>query len=239
MPISRTLAFLGTLAVAVALSLAVRSVLQQNDRILDELSEIRRLVEQTAAATDRVKLADVGGEFLGRADAPLTMVEFTDLQCPYCREFHNTTFERIKKDYIDTGKLRYLSRDFPIDALHPLSIAAARAARCAGDQAKFWEMRHIILVNNAKLTEDAFLAFARQLDLDLAAFTRCLADTGRIDAKWQRDKADATSVGMVGTPSFIIGLTSATGIEGTRMAGAKPYTVFDTALSDLLATVER
>jgi protein-disulfide isomerase len=223
----------------VAISLTLRSTWQQNEAILNELSQVRRLVEQMAAADQRVKLADVGGEFIGRPDAPLTMVEFTDLQCPYCREFHKTTFERIKKDYVDTGKLRYISRDFPIAELHPLAVAAARAARCAGDQAKFWEMRHTILMNNATLTDEAFTTFAQQLNLDLSAFRQCLGNTQRIDVNWQHDKADATSAGVVGTPSFVIGLTSASGLEGTRLAGAKPYSVFNSALTDLLATVER
>jgi protein-disulfide isomerase len=238
-PISKTLAFLGTLAVAVAISFGVRSIRQQNEQILGELSEIRRLVEQSNPSHDRVALADVTGTFLGRADAPLTMVEFTDLQCPFCREFHARTFERIKKEYIDTGKVRYLSRDFPLDSLHPLAVAAARAARCAGEQAKFWEMRHAILVNNANLVDDIFLTFAQQLELDLAGFKDCLANTSRIDAEWQRDKAAAASAGVVGTPSFVIGVTMAAGLNGVRLSGARPYQVFDNTLSDLLATVGR
>ena len=68
------------------------------------------------------------------------MVEFTDLQCPFCRQFMLTSFDEIKKNWIDTGKLRYISRDFPLD-FHAQAMPAARAARCAGEQGKFWEMR--------------------------------------------------------------------------------------------------
>lgn len=224
----------GVLALAVALSLAVRTVREQNQQILGELSAIRRLLETSAAANDRVTLTNLTGEFLGKADAPLTMVEFTDLQCPYCREFHTTTFPQIKTEYIDTGKVRYISRDFPLDSLHPLAIAAARATGCAGDQGRWWEMRHAILVNNRALRPAAFGAFAQELRLNVDAFQQCVADTARVDGRWQQDKADGANAGVSGTPSFVIGFTSPNGLDGVRIAGAKPYDVFDAKFKELL-----
>src|SRR5437773_7550006 len=195
-------AFVLTFAAPVA---AQQSLQQQNDQILQELKAIRQLMEKlagplngqpggpvpTAAApvNDNVKFANVTGYVLGRADAPLTMVEFTDLQCPFCRQFHATAFEQIKREYIDTGKLRYISRDFPLDTIHPLAIAASRADRCAGEQGKFWEMRHAIL-GNGKLKSDSFAGFAKDLKLDVAGFNACVADTARLDARWQSDRAE-------------------------------------------------
>lgn len=227
-----------------------QSVQQQNDQILNELKAIRQLLEKLAEplgqggalpaagapASDRVKLADaVTGYVLGKPDAPLTMVEFTDLQCPFCRQFHVTTFEQLKKNYIDTGKLRYISRDFPLPQLHPLAQAAAKASRCAGEQGKFWDMRHSILVNNASLTSDSFATFAQDLTLNVATFKACVTDARRFQAELQKDLADAASIGVSGTPTFVIGLTGAEGVDGVRLVGAQPYQVFDAKLKDLLA----
>jgi protein-disulfide isomerase len=229
-----------------------QSLQQQNDQILNELKAIRQLLEKlagplgapgqpvpTAAAPapidDNVKLGNVTGYVLGKADAPLTMVEFTDLQCPFCRQFHVTTFEQLKKDYIDTGKLRYVSRDFPLDTIHPFAIAAARAARCAGDQGKFWEMRHTILVNNAALNNDVFATFAQDLKLNAASFKTCTADASKWLVDMQKDLTEGSGAGVSGTPSFVIGRTSATGLDGVRLVGAQPYAVFDGKLKELLA----
>src|ERR1700730_9107099 len=94
-----------------------------------------------------VRVANLMGYSLGRLDAPLTMIEFTDLQCPFCRQFHVTAFDQLTIKKLTTGKLRFISRDIPVEAAHPLAMRAAVAARCAGYQGKFWEMRDTVLVN--------------------------------------------------------------------------------------------
>jgi protein-disulfide isomerase len=231
---------------------AQQSLQQQNDQILQELRQIRQLLEKlagpingqpgapvpTAAAppvNDNVKLANVTGYVLGKADAPLTMVEFTDLQCPFCRQFHTQAFEQIKKEYIDTGKLRYISRDFPLDSIHPYALAAARAARCAADQGKFWDMRHAILVNNATLNNDVFATFAGDLKMNVGTFKTCTADTSKFQAEIQKDLTEGSGVGIQGTPSFVIGKTSANGLDGVRFVGAQPYAQFEAKFKELLA----
>ncbi len=103
---------------------------------------------------------------LGRPDAPLTMVEFTDLQCPFCNRFATQTFDQLKKDYIDTGKVRFISRDFPLD-FHPQAMPAARAARCAGDQGRFWEMRTTLVKNAGQLSPAYITQTASSLKLDM------------------------------------------------------------------------
>ena len=231
---SKSVVVAGVIVLAVALSFGVHDIREQNRQILNELSAIRTAMETSAASKTRVALDDVGGDFLGRGDAPLTIVEFSDLQCPYCREFHATTFPQIKKEYIDPGKVRYIARDFPLDALHPLAIAAARATGCAADQGRSWDMRHAILLNNRGLDAGAFAGFAHDMHLDVGAFERCVHDTARLDARWQRDKAQASGVGISGTPSFVVGRTAPTGLEGVRITGAKSFDVFDATLKDLL-----
>jgi protein-disulfide isomerase len=183
-----------------------------------------------------VKVTNLTGHSLGRADAPLTMVEFTDLQCPFCRQFHVTAFDQLKTNYIDTGKLRFISRDAPVEAAHPFAMRAAVAARCAGYQGKFWEMRDAVLVNNTHLTADIFLTFAEELKLDAAAFAACLANPGRALSEIQSDVADGKSVGVFATPSFVFGRTSANSLEGPLMSGAPTFQVLDRKLKQLLAT---
>ena len=164
------------------------------------------------------------------------MVEFTDLQCPFCRQFHITAFEQIKKDYVDTGKLRYISRDFPLEQLLPYAMAAARVARCAADQGKFWEMRHTILVNNASLTPTVFDTFAQDLKLDVTKFKACeAAAASKFQDVLQKDSADATSVGVSGTPTFVIGKMTPSGLDGIRIVGAQPYAAFEAKIKEQLA----
>jgi protein-disulfide isomerase len=155
---------------------------QQNDEMLRELRAIRMLLEKlTANLPDRPppqptsgRVTNLKGYALGLPDAPLTMVEFTDLQCPFCRQFVMTSFDDIRKNWIDTGKLRYISRDFPLD-IHAQAMPAARAARCAGEQGKFWEMRLGLMRNANLLSADYITKTAGDLKLESKAFAACLA----------------------------------------------------------------
>jgi protein-disulfide isomerase len=169
---------------------------------------------------------------MGRDDAPVTVVEFADYQCPFCRKFHSETFAELKKNYIDTGKVRYVSRDLPLD-FHPNAPGAAVAARCAGEQHKFWEMRDMMVVNAADLTPPSLLKYGEQINLDMTAFGACLNDK-KYTAAVQKDVADAGTLGISGTPSFVVGKTSKDRIDGVRIVGAVPYSVFDTAIKNQL-----
>ena len=214
------------------------SLQQQNEEIIKELRTIRALLESVIGPARPSRpttgsVTNLKGYSLGSADAPLTMVEFTDLQCPYCRQFALTTFDEIKKNWIDTGKLRYISRDFPIDSLHPHAMPAARAARCAGEQGKFWEMR-LALVRNANLLSADFIAkTAAALKLDATAFSVCAATT-KYDAEIKAELQEGTKLGIEGTPTFVIGRTTPTGIQGPMLVGALPYAQFDQRLKELL-----
>jgi protein-disulfide isomerase len=226
-----------------------------NEDILKELKAIRQLLETLATKLTtpapaapsappapppdrRVHLAEVSGIVLGKADAPLTMVEFTDLQCPFCRRFHLEAFADIKREYIDTGRLRFVSRDLPIPSLHPLATAAARAAGCAADQNKWWEMRHAILAGNTQLRPESFAGFAEGLKLDMAAFTTCTADPTRHAEQLAKDGVDARNLGIAGTPTFIVGRTIPSGLDGVLVVGALPFAAFDAKFKELLGTVK-
>ena len=216
---------------------------QQAEEILQELRAIHQLLQKmqlpapaaaqpAAPAPDpHVKMATVTGYMLGRPDAPLTMVEFTDLQCPFCARFATTTFDQIKKDWIDTGKLRFVTRDFPLD-FHPEAKPAARAVRCAADQGKFWELRTALGRNADKLSPDFITATAQSLGLDMKTFAACTAGTEH-DAEIARDQQEGAALGVSGTPTFIVGRTAGQGLDGIRIVGAQPYATFDQKLKEL------
>src|SRR5712692_8333967 len=129
---------------------------EQADSIVTELKQIRQLLEKQQVQLARVMAPQQpapppppekvqmsignGWYAIGRDDAPVTLVEFADYQCPYCKRFHTDAYAELKKNYIDTGKVRFVSRDLPLE-FHPFAMKAAEAARCAGDQQKYWELR--------------------------------------------------------------------------------------------------
>jgi protein-disulfide isomerase len=213
---------------------------EQAEQILQELRAIRELLQRQPAPappgppppSPRVTLPAASVYAMGREDAPLTLVEFTDLECPFCRQFHVTTFEQLKKNYIETGKLRFVTRDFPLD-FHASARPAALAARCAGEQDRFWEMRHLLTVNASALSRDAMFAFARDLALDMDRFGACFS-TDRHRAAIDRDIADAHAADVSGTPTFVLGKTRPQGFEGLRIVGAQPYAVFERQIKALL-----
>jgi protein-disulfide isomerase len=221
----------------------------QADAILNELKEIHQLLanQQTAAAaakpaavqaaapSDKVKMSVGQGWYaMGRDDAPVTMVEFTDYQCPFCRRFESESFAQLKKNYIDTGKVRFVSRDLPME-FHPNAPKAAVAARCAGEQHKYWEMHDAMMQDTATdLGPASILSYGQKVNLDMPAFAACLAGN-KFVAAIQKDTADAGTLGISGTPSFVIGKTAGDRIDGIRIVGAVPYTVFDSAIKGMLS----
>ena len=213
---------------------------QQADEMIQELKQIRMLLQQLtrpqpapqAAPSANVTLPSISGYMMGQPNAPVTMVEFTDLECPFCRQFHMTAFEEILKNYIETGKVRYISLDFPL-SIHPYAMPAAEAAQCAGEQGQFWQMRHTIFVNNAHLTPTIFDSFAKELKLNLTQFDACVTSK-KYAARIAQDQQEGAMAGVSGTPTFVIGRTSAKGFEGVRVVGAQPYAVFEAQIQKAL-----
>lgn len=231
---SQAILILSACVVAIALSIAFRTMYQLQVQTLDELSRIRRQLE-SIPAVNRSRLSPLQGDFLGDDHAPLTMVEFIDLECPFSRQYHTAVFDRIRQEYVDTGKLRYFTRQYPLESIHPFAIDAARAALCAGEQRQLWPMRHTILVNNTALDRTSFDGFARELQLNADEFRACVNTPGRVDQRWQADHADGRRIGIAGTPVFLIGPTSDGAFDGMRLSGALPFEEFKAALDGLLA----
>ena len=212
---------------------------QQAEEMLKELRAIRQALErvtpppQGQAQDQHVRLNNADGHSLGRADAPLTLVEFTDLQCPYCNRWTTQVFAQLKATYIDTGKVRFVTRDFPLD-FHAFACPAARAARCAGEQGKFWEMRWALVQGFKQLSAAFVTSTAESLKLDMAAFGACAAST-KFDAAITQDVNDGRAVNVEGTPSFVLGPTAPKGLDGVLIVGAQPFPAFDAKIKELLA----
>ncbi len=187
-----------------------------------------------AAGSDDVRLALQPGELaVGRSDAPLTMVEFTDYECPFCRRFQAEVWPKLKKDYIDTGKLRYIARDLPLQ-IHASAAPAAEAAHCAGEQGRFWEMHAALLSGPEDLGSGGIERRARTLGLDMAGFGECVARR-KYAAVIGAHAHEADALGIDGTPGFVIGRARGGELAGVRVEGARPYEDFAGLLNALLA----
>jgi protein-disulfide isomerase len=223
---------------------------QKLEAILDELRQIRQLLadqnkyisQRAAAATvpaapevmEKVSLALGSGWYsMGSDAAPVTVMEFADFQCPYCRRFHTDSFAELKKNYIDTGKVRFISRDLPLE-FHSNAMNAALAAHCAGEQNKYWELRNTLIVNSKDLARESITKYAQQDGLEMASFTACL-DSQKYKSQIERDRDQANQLGFSGTPSFVIGRMKNDKLEGVKIVGAMPYATFDSKINDLLA----
>jgi protein-disulfide isomerase len=163
---------------------------------------------------------------LGPASAPVTIVEFSDFQCPYCAHAA-PTLKRIRESYGDRVRLVY--RDFPL-SFHPDAEKAAEAASCAGEQGKFWEMHDRIFERQSRITVADLKGYAGELGLNAAAFAECL-DSGRQAAKTRVDFEAGRAIGVTGTPAFLI--------NGRLLTGAQPFDRFAAVIDDELARARR
>jgi protein-disulfide isomerase len=175
---------------------------------------------------------------LGSSDAPLTLVEFSDYQCPYCGRFFKNTYPVLKEEYIKTGKLRYVYRDFPL-SFHKQAPKAHEAASCVGEQGKYWEMHDSIFSDQKKMEVEDLREKARVLGVDMSTFNSCL-DSGKYAAEIKKDIADGTKAGVRGTPSFVLGPTNENGeVKGPFIRGAQPTAYFKNQIDLLLKQVSK
>jgi protein-disulfide isomerase len=188
--------------------------------------------QPAAAPQDRAAAASVEYNVLGRADAPVTIIEFTDLQCPYCARHASQTFPEIRRRYVDTGKVRYTSRDVPLP-FHAFAAPAAIANRCAGEQGRFWEYREAVFAAQSELGQSPFARIAAELGLDDEQFAACLADPRPVAAV-RADLELARRHGITSTPTFVIGRLVDGEFVGETFSGAKPYAEFPAKIDALL-----
>jgi protein-disulfide isomerase len=175
-----------------------------------------------AAPTPASIVPTDGARVLGDPDAPVTIVEFTDYQCPFCARHFQQTWPQLKTDYIDTGRIRYVLKDFPITGLHPEAPKAHEAGRCAGDQDAYWAMHARLFIGQEEWSGSRdhvtlFKGYAVELGLDQSVFDACL-DSGRHAANVNAEVSEGRNLGVSGTPTLFV--------DGYPIVGAQPIEVF-------------
>lgn len=178
---------------------------------------------------------------LGDKNAPVTLVEFSDYECPFCKKYFTDTFPQIKAKYIDTGKVKLVFRDLPLSFHDPMATKEAVAANCArkqgGDTSYFKyhdEMFKQTTSNGNGLNDEKLKTIATGLGLNLGQFNSCLTDKAMED-EVKKDLADAGQAGASGTPTFVIGKSTKDGkVEGSLVVGAQPFSAFEAVIDPLL-----
>ncbi|MBI2664666.1 DsbA family protein [Candidatus Woesearchaeota archaeon] len=163
---------------------------------------------------------------LGDENAPVTLIEFSDFQCPFCGRHFSQTHSQIKQQYIDTGKVRFVYKHFPLDSIHPQATPAALASECAREQGKFWEYHDLIFQNQQSLGDASYKQWASQLSLDTNKFNGCY-DSQKYIERVRSDLQQGTDAGVRGTPGFLL--------NGVAISGAQPFDVFQQAIEAALS----
>lgn len=165
---------------------------------------------------------------LGNKDAKVTVIEFSDLQCPFCKRYFDDTIPQLKKEYIDTGKIKFVFRHYPLTQIHPNAMKAHSGAECANEQGKFWEYHDLLFKNQEAWSNldntsavSKFKEYALTLGLSGAQFNSCL-DSDKYKANIDNDLADGSKAGVNGTP--------ATFVNGSIIVGAVPFTTIKEAI---------
>jgi len=169
----------------------------------------------------------------GNVNAKVAIVEFSDYECPFCGRFHSQALPSLKKDYIDTGKVQYIFRDFPLE-FHPNAISASIAANCAGEQGAYWEMHDSLFVNQKRLGKALYDELAKTLKVNTVSFDTCLKDKKQAK-EVTSDFVYGQSVGIEGTPTFFVGrIDGKKLVDVIQIVGAQPPAVFSQAIESLL-----
>jgi len=178
-------------------------------------------------------LSFVGAQAMGAKTATVVVMEFSDFHCPFCRRHATTVLPRLKQEYVDTGKILYVFRHFPLD-IHPEASAAGAAAACAGRQGKFWEMHDRLFAAPTRPAAADLSTLALLAGLDVAQFRACVDKDG--PAEVRVDMALGQELGISGTPAFVLGLNK--GGESmapvSSISGADSYEAFAKAIGALL-----
>jgi protein-disulfide isomerase len=179
-----------------------------------------------------------GANFKGNKNASITLIEFADYQCAFCARFSRETLPQIERDYIATGRVKFVFSNFPLERSHPHAFKAAVAAQCAGEQNKFWEMhRRLFDLQDTRYFND-WSHHAQMLVLDSTKFMQCL-DSQATASKVRNGIANGKSAGVEVTPTFFLGYTepNVSKIKTLQqIVGAKPYITFKEAFDGLLST---
>ncbi len=210
----------------------------------EAIAKLESRISKTQQADARVKEMPISVSIdddpvRGDHDAPITIVEFSDFQCPFCARFQIQTLPLILEQYVETGKVKFVYRDFPIQNSHPNAMPAAAASECAHEQNKYWEYHDALFENQGVWNKvdiasavTIFKEFAVELDLNQDQFSNCL-DSGKYIEEINNDLKDGRDYGITGTPGFFIG-NEENGF--VKLNGAQPFEAFKNIIDSQLNT---
>ncbi len=202
---------------------------------LDSLQKPSTVVQPSApSAPSLIKVSIDDDPMKGNADAQLTIIEFSDFQCPFCARFHEQSLSQIEENYVNTGKAKFVYRDFPLESIHPNAKSAALAAQCANEQGMFWDYHDKLFNGQSEWQSQGvdqlsttFVDYATDLKLDSKQFESCYS-TAKYAGEISKDSADAIQYGVTGTPTFFIGNDK----EGfVKIVGNSPFALFQETIN--------
>ena len=241
----RSILFKVLLGTAIAVVLGFIAGRQQ--QLADNQREILRQIQELKDSA-QLRNGDAPGEappdfnmsikdaaVKGSSDAKLTVIEFSDFECPYCGRYMRDSHPQLERDYVATGKIRYVFRHFPLAGLHPNAVNAAEAGECSRIQGKFWPLHDSLFANQKSLQKPALLDYARSTGLDMKTFETCLE--GQAAPAVRADLDAGNKAGVSATPTFFFGFVQNDGSVHVveRLVGARPYASFQEVLDRLLA----
>ena len=211
-------------------------ILELDNKVANSPQPVQQPTRPTQPSLISVSLDD--DPFKGNPDAKVTIVEFSDFQCPFCKRFVDQTLPSLEKEYIDTGKVKFVYRDFPLSNIHPNAQIAHVAAECADEQGEFWQYHDILFEKQALWAKqssedinDSLKEYASDLGLELDSFSSCLESKSLSD-EVDKDYQEGAKYGTTGTPTFYIGNEK----DGfVKLSGAQPFQAFKQNIDQLLA----
>lgn len=206
-------------------------------RQVQDLREAQRALVSEMAANQNAAVVNVASApSRGSQSAVVALVEFTDYECPFCIRHFTQTMPRIDSTYIQTGRVRYVFQDFPVDALHPAAIRAHEAGRCAADQGRFWDLHATLFSPAGSHTPELLEKRAADAGLKMEAYRECVS-SGRYTDAVKRSVKQGQALGIQGTPSFVIGVLDRKTDEVRvlqAISGAQPFEAFARAIEAAL-----
>lgn len=228
----------------------IKALRAQVEEVQKDLAEIKELIKEiksapaapAAAKPFREQVISIGtSPVKGKANATVTLVEYSDYQCPFCARNYREVMPKLQTEYIDTGKLKFVMRENPIPTLHKNAANAAKAAVCAGAEGKYWEMHDMMFENQRELGVDNLKAFAGTIGLDAEKFDHCFVSK-EVAKRIRDDIASGKKLGARGTPGFFLGLTDPNDSDKVTLSvyikGARPIDDFKSAIDSLLESAE-
>lgn len=215
--------FVSVIAVIVIMVLAYKVMVPSGNTIANAGTPTPANIPSQEA---RIQVSADDDAIEGNKNAEVTIIEFSDYECPFCARFYSQTLGQIRENYIDTGKVKLIYRDFPL-SFHANAQKAAEAAECAGEEGdeKYYEMHNLLFEKGVSGGVNSFKQYAKDIDLDTESFNECL-DSGKMTSEVQKDFSEGQQAGVRGTPAFFI--------NGKMISGAQPYSVFQQAIEQEL-----